>query len=945
MKRVIASLCLAATCLLVLSAPAGAVEFGLSEFDTSLSGPSGETVTQAGSHPYEMTIKLALNTEESGGKAFPVDSTKDILVALAPGFAGDQGATLRCATLDFLIVQPSIKPGGLGGPSCTDSTAVGTVTVEVGAGSGRTTIPAPLYNLEPPPGKVARLGFMIEAVPVTIDIALSETPPYNLVSITSKIAQSLEVFGAELEIWGVPGDPAHDEERGRCFQGTIACPAGTAERPFLTLPRSCTGPVETRYELDSWQKPGIFHKGGVLSHDEAVPPNPVGMSGCGKLGFSPGIQTKPSTTQAESASGLDFTVDVEDEGLKNPEGIANADISALRTAFPAGVTLNPSAAEGLGVCTKAQYESASLTAQGCPESSKVGSMEVDTPLLENHSLHGAVYVAQQDDPATKEPGAENPFDSLLALYLVIRDPELGVFIKLPAEVETEEGTGRLITTVEDLPPYPLSHVDLHLRSGPRAPLVTPPTCGIYATTTTLTPSSGAAPLTTTSSFQISSGPGGTPCPAPGAPPFDPGFSAGSLNNAAGSYSPFLMRLTRGDGQQDMTRFSAALPAGVVPRIAGVAKCGDAEIAAAAKKSGHEELAFPSCPQGSAIGSVIGAAGVGSALTYVAGKVYLAGPYNGDPLSAVAIVPAVAGPFDVGTVVTRVALRLNPVTYVGEIDGAASDPIPHILKGIPLKLRDLRVNVDRPGFTLTPTSCREQLTSATIFGSSLDPLSSADDVPLNRTSPYQAASCASLAFRPKLSLSLSGGTKRSSHPALHSLITYPKGPGYANIGSAVVTLPPSEFIDQGHISNPCTRSAFAAGTCPPGSVLGRAKAITPLLAEPLEGLVYFRSNGGERKLPDVVVDLRGLVSVVLIGAVDTKVKNGVGRLRTTFASAPDAPITSFTLDLKGGKQGLLVNSRNLCAHTLRADVDLSGQNGRAYNTRPPVAVSNCKKKHG
>lgn len=945
MKRLLLTFGACAALALALASPASAA-FGLNNFDVTFTGPDGAAVTQAGSHPFAMKTSFKVNTEEIGeSKIVPVEATKDLLVALAPGFAGDESATPRCATLDFLTLRPAIKPGGVPTPNCADSTAVGALNLQFGsAQEGILEQAAAVYNLEPPPGRVARLGFVVQSVPVTIDVALSDEFPYNLVAITSNISQALEVFGAELTIWGVPADPAHDEERGRCFEGGNVCPAGTAVTPFLTLPRSCTGPLETKYELDSWQHPGVFVEDGVLSHDDATPPNPVGMSGCGKLGFAPRTSVQPSTQSAESASGLDFALDVKDEGLKNPEGIANADIEAIQTAFPPGVTLNPSAAEGLGVCTKAQYEAASLTVQGCPDAAKVGTMEVQTPLLENDTLHGSLYVAQQDDPATTEPKAENPFDSLLALYLVVRDPQLGIFVKLAAEVEPDPVTGQLVTTLENLPQFPLSHVNVHLRSGPRAPLITPSTCGTYTTTATLWPSSGAAPLLTSSSFQINSGPGGGPCPPGGIAPFNPGFSAGSLNNAAGSYSPFLMRLTRGDGEQDMTRFSATLPPGVVPRLAGVAKCSDAAIAAAKTKSGRQEQASPSCPSAAQIGTVSGGAGVGNALTYVPGKLYLAGPYHGDPLSAVAIVPAVAGPFDVGTVVTRVALNLNPVTYRGEVDSAASDPIPHILKGIPLKLRDLRVSADRPGFTLTPTSCEPTATAASVFGSFIDVFNPADDVPVGLSSRYQASSCASLGFKPKLSLKLSGGTKRNDHPALHSVISYPQGGNYANIGRAVVILPPSEFIDQAHINNPCTRPNFAAGTCPPGSILGKAKAITPLLDEPLEGLVYFRSNGGERQLPDLVVDLHGVVNIVLVGAIDSKVtKGGISRLRTTFASAPDAPVTSFTLDLKGGKKGVLVNSRNLCAHKQRAEVNLTGQNGRRYDTRPAVVASGCAKK--
>src|SRR6185312_7323457 len=354
-----------------------------------------------------------------------------------------------------------------------------------------------------------------------------------------------------------------------------------------------------------------------------------------------------------------------------------------------------------------------------------------------------------------------------------------------------------------------------------------------------------------------------------------------------------------------------LPPGVVAKIAGLGKCPDAQVAAAKAKSGRQELAAPSCPAASQVGRTIGGAGVGSSLTYVPGQIYLAGPFGGAQLSIVAITPAVAGPFDAGTVVVRQAISLDPVTGEAIIDGSASDPIPHILKGIPLRLRDLRVYVDRPNFTLNPTSCEPEATRASIFGSGADAFNPADDAPAALTSPYRASNCAALGFKPKLALQLKGGTRRNDHPALKSTLTYPKGPGYANVDRAVVTLPPSEFIDNAHINNPCTRVQFAAHQCPKSSILGIAKASTPLLDEPLEGPVYFRSNGGERLLPDVVADLNGLFHVVLVGKVDSK----HARIRTTFDQVPDAPVSKFTLDLYGGKRGLLVNSRNLCAKAL------------------------------
>lgn len=939
MKRLLVTATAAALSILALAGTAHA-DFGLEEFDVTYSNSEGGAELRAGAHPFALTTDLRAITEEGPeGGPVPTELLRDLNVFQIPGLGGDLTAVPKCKTIDFLARPP--QGGQENATACPNSTVIGALDLTVGEVGKAPTFEAALYNLEPPPGKVARLGFFVVLIPVTIDLSISDVYPNEPVAEVSNVSEVLEFIASEFTVWGVPADPAHDKDRGTCLATGKSCPAGVPPRPFLTMPRSCQGPQATFWEADSWQDPGDWKEGFSLTHDEAIPPNPKGMSGCGKLAFDPSTLARPSTTSAESASGLDFEIDVIDEGLKNPEGIAKADISAVEIALPKGVTANPSAAEGLGVCTLAQYEAEELNTpkgQGCPDAAKLGTVEAETPLLEEHPVRGSLFLAQQDDPAT--PGQENPFGSLLALYMIFRDPGLGLFVKVPVEVQPNETTGQLVAFAEELPPFPLSHVVVHMRSGPRAPLVTPPSCGTYTTEALLYPSSGAEPLLSTSNFTIDSGPNGTSCPPSGPPPFNPGFEAGSLNNAASLYSPFSLRLTRQDGEGELTRFAATLPPGVVAKIAGVPRCSDAAIASAKTKTGRQELAQPSCPSDSQIGRVVGGAGVGTALTYVGGSLYLSGPYNGAPLSVVSVVPAVAGPFDVGTVVTRVALNLNPNTGEVEVDGAASDPIPHILKGIPLIVRDLRVYTDRPNFTLNPTSCAKLSTRATIFGSGADVFSSADDVAASATSPYQASSCASLAFYPKVSLELKGGTKRSQHPSLRTKVTYPypSGPGYANIGQAAITLPATEFIDNDHINNPCTRVKFNENACPANSILGSAKAVSPLLDDPLEGPVYFRSNGGERLLPDVVADLKGggfRFTVV----VAVKAKNG--RLRSRVLNSPDAPVSSFELSLKGGKEGLLVNSANLCKKKRTAKIELTGQNGRIHNSEVVVKTS-CKK---
>jgi hypothetical protein len=531
-------------------------------------------------------------------------------------------------------------------------------------------------------------------------------------------------------------------------------------------------------------------------------------------------------------------------------------------------------------------------------------------------------------------------------------PERGAIIKQAGKVEFDEDTGQITSTFDDLPPLPYSSFKLHFREGARAPLVTPPACGEYKTTVRFTPFSvkdDSEATEATAPFQIEHGADGGACPNGGLPPFKPGLIAGSINNAAGHFSPFNLRMFRTDPEQEITHFSIKLPPGITGKLAGIPYCPDSAIAAAKARTGPhggaEELANPSCPKASEVGHSLAGAGVGQVLAYVPGKVYMAGPYNGSNLSIVAITAAKAGPFDLGTVVVREALRINPETAEVFVDATGSDPIPHIIKGVPVHLRDIRAYVDRPEFVLNPTDCTPTSTASTLLGSGLDFSSEADDNPVTVTTRFQAADCASLPFKPQLSLRLIGATHRGAFPKLLTHLVM-NGIGEAGIDHAQVILPRSEFIEQGHFVTICTRTQFKEGagngaSCPAGSTYGTAKAVTPLLSEPLEGKVFLRANGGERKLPDLVIALHNSqVDFDLVGFVDS-VKGG--GLRSTFAAAPDAPVTSFDLALDGGSKGLFVNSTNLCKQKNRAKVSFGGQNGKGYSAKPVLRVK-CPKKH-
>jgi hypothetical protein len=952
--RRLACLCALAAGAILCVPVAAQASFGINNPDVTITESNGDPSTQAGTHPFALTASFGVNYSEETGKPVPEGRLKDLIIKQIAGLVGDTTAYPRCSTVDFLT-HPS-------GPNkCPLDTAVGVSANSVTDPNG--WYGTAVFNLTPPPGVLLRLGIHVVAVDVVVDVGLEASPPYLPVAAAHNVPESLYVFGNKTQLWGNPSDPEHDGQRGNCyaqnevlapgeefeFKNGSPCPVSANPSPFLTLPTRCSGQNVTVFAVDSWENSGAFLANGEPDltdpnwatesaelHDEEGNPQP--FTGCEKLGFNPSITAKPTTKAAQSPTGLDFSLDVKDEGLTSIEGLAQSDIKKAVVTLPEGMTVNPSQAEGLEVCSEADLEKETLDAQpgqGCPEASKIGTVEVETPLV-GEAIDGSLYVAK--------PYENLAGDSLIAVYMVFKSPQLGVIIKLPLRVEPDPKTGRLISITEDLPQVPFSHFRLHFREGGRSPLISPPSCGVYdghdgahePVRAVLTPWSGGAPLETTSAFEIISGPDESPCPAGGVAPFHPGFEAGTVNNAAGAYSPFYMRLTRKDAEQDMTKFSAVLPPGVLGKIAGLSKCSDAAIAAAKARTGphggQEELEHPSCPASSRIGRTVGGAGVGSQLTYVPGSLYLAGPVGPDQLSVVAITPAVAGPFDAGTVVVREALTANPVTAEAEVDGSHSDPIPHILKGIPLNLRDLRVYADRPDFTFNATNCQASKARATLFGSYLQPLNPADDVPVDLSARYQAANCAALGFKPKLGIKLKGGTKRGGHPALTAVVT-PRA-GDANFAEAVVTLPHSAFLDQAHIRTICTRVQFAAnggngGGCPKGSVYGHVTAWTPLLDEPLTGPVYLRSSN--HNLPDLVFALHGLFDVDLSARIDSI----HGGIRTSFENVPDAPVSRVVLKMQGAKKGLIINSRDLCGGKNRADAELSGQNDKVRDFRPLV----------
>jgi hypothetical protein len=897
---------------LAASVQADPANYGIESVHASLS------TSQAGDHS-DFTIDLTLKTEEHELPA----KTRDISIDLPQGLLANPIAAPRCSAVQFVGTDVEDKSNATG---CPQDSQVGiTHIIVANKFEGTADFVEPVFNLQPAQGEPARLGFIALTYPILIDTELR--PDYGITSTVRGADSLASLLESTTTLWGVPADEGHDEERLTPYeavhsQGAIETPdgkrqSGLAPVPFMSNPTRCGDVFPIRATATSYQLPEQISEGFTSLAPAA---------GCVLLDFNPDVSVKPTTANADSASGLDVSLTFPTDGFEQPNLLIEAEQRKVEVVLPEGVSVNPSQAAGLGVCSEAELarETASSPAgAGCPLSSKIGTVAAKSPLLEEPA-EGSLFLAKP---------YQNPFGTLLAIYLVVKVPDRGVAVKLSGKVMLDPDTGQLVTTFDDIPQLPVSSFKMHLREGTRSPLVTPSTCGIFTSTATFT-SWAEQVVTVHPSFEISRGVGGGLCQS-GTPPFEPGFEAGTLSNSAASFSPLYMRLTRRDGDQNLVRFSSTLPPGVLAKLAGVSRCPDQAIETAKAKSGEDELAAPSCPLNSEVGHLLAGAGVGPALTYVPGKIYFAGPYQGAPLSVVAIVPAVAGPFDLGTVVVREALALDPETAEVQIDGSRSEPLPRILAGIPLNVRDVRVYVDRPDFVLNPTNCDPETFRAQIWGGGIEPFSETDDVMLPLATRFQASNCSQLGFRPRLSLRLVGGTRRGSFPSLRAVLR-PRA-GDANISAAQITLPHSAFIEQNHFRTICTRTQFAAHQCPAGSIYGHVRAFSPLLDEPLEGPVYLRSS--DHVLPDLVISARGIVEANTVGRIDS-VK---GRLRSNFESIPDAPLSKVVLTMQGGKKGLFVNSTNICSRRYRATVRFIAQNGKAHDFNPTVRAG-CDKQH-
>ena len=881
--------CAATAAIAAVAAPAQATQ-PIKSFEVVTS------TTQAGGHP---DLRTTFELESPGHP----EAAQDVAVKLPEGVFGNPNAVTKCSADDFAL------------QACSIDSQVGVVTVRANfAGDDRFLLgTAPVFDMASRSAdETARFAFIapVANVPVNIPIRVRTASDYGLTMTVSGISQVIPLSTADITIWGFPAAGEHNNERFNV--GSPGNPAGCPNEasaqcasnrgtnphrstlrvvPLIDNPTICTGqPLSVALEVTTYQDEAHHSSAGA-----EYPPT----TGCEEESFEPVFNAALTSERADSAAGLELQ-------LKASQflGLANSP-SSLRSAtltLPEGISINPDAADGQTACSDAQANFGSEGPAGCPDSSKIGNFDIETPALDG-ALTGSIYIG--------EPQPGNQYRAFLIAS------GFGINAKIVASFTPNPNTGQLTMSVADLPQVPFEKFNLHLFASDRGLVATPTRCAVYQADSVFVPWNGVlAPQHSTPTMNISSGPNGSPCPGQ-IRPFEPSLVAGMSNALAGDYSAFSLKLDRADGDQYLGDLNFNLPPGFTGSLRGITYCPEAAIAAAAASLGRAQQSSPSCPSSSQIGTSNVAAGPGSHPFHAFGKMYLAGPFKGAPISLVAITPALAGPYDYGTVVVRVALHVDPLdAHVT----AVSDTMPSIIGGVPIRMRSIQVNIDKPHFTINPTNCSPFSIDSQGIG--------AEGTVADFSSYFHAVNCHALPFQPSFSIRQLGGQKktaRSQNPPLQ--IDLRTRPGDANIKSISVTLSNALEIDQAHLGNICSEKELAATECAGKTPIGKATTATPLLDQPLSGLVYAVSGSGG--LPRLAFILNGQVH--LVPRADTDTVKG-GRLRTTVPVVPDTPIGHFSFTLFGGKTGYLVNTRSLCAHAPIVDVSFTGQNGAAREKR-------------
>ncbi len=898
--------------------------FGAEHVELDPEGQSGAAETLAGRHPFQLTTTLDFNQTlepESTEPAAPA-LLKNLHFTLPPGLIGDPQATPKCSNLDFSTLY--VKDTNL----CPTDTVVGaaSVTLHEPANAGYVTVPVPLFNLTPAPGEPARFGFEAFNVPVVLDTAVQTGGDYSVQVNVANATSAAQVLGSQVTFWGEPGDPRHDGSRGwDCIAGGGDAPEGQSCEapdprptvPFLTLPTSCEGPLTATLSGDSWS--GEQLQGQASIH---------ALEGCGDLPFAPSIDVGPDVHSASTPTGLEVDSKVPQDGLLGAGARASADVRDSTVTLPVGVELSPSAANGLQACSEQeigfkgfngerQIDEFTPSAPSCPEASKLGLVHIKTPLLE-HELQGAIYLAT---PAPNGEVGNNPFNSLAALYLIAEEPVSRVLVKLAGEVSLNEETLQATTTFANTPQVPFEELRLDLFGGPRASLSTPPHCGAYQLGASITPWSAPTASEVQSApeeLSITEGAEASPCQDP--EPFAPGFSAQALSTQAGAFTPFTLTIARRDQDQALSGVSVKLPPGAAALLSEVTPCPEPQASEG------------SCGPESLIGHARVSAGLGSEpVSPPEGEVFITGPYRGAPFGLSIVAPAVAGPFDLGNVVVRSKIEVDPHTAQASIQ---SEPLPTELKGIPLQLKDITVSVDRPNFEYNPTSCAPMKVEGTLQG--------AEGQSHTVSSPFQVGGCQNLPFKPIVTAQTQGKTSKANGASLS--LKFASAKGQANVAKTVLTIPAILPARLSTIQKACLAKTFEANpaSCPEGSDIGQAVVHTPVLKSPLTGPIYLVSHGNAA-WPDAELVLQGEgITVILDG--QTAIKKGI--TTSSFQAVPDAPFSSLEASLPEGPHSALTTNLpvkakySLCGQKLQIPMVLTGQNGAPIEQKTKVSVQGC-----
>jgi hypothetical protein len=898
-----------------------------SDFCNATSNPGKFFFEEAAAHPnFGFTQFIVAHEPVLGipGTEQPKTELEYVRVDLPVGLSVNPGATPRCPIEVF-------EAGASGCESYGSKVGESGVTASVLGLLPLSPIPGatavPVFNLVPQQGQAARFGLELLGNEVFLEGDLASASDYHE-GFTIKVPHALPI-----ELGGLQG-----LVKGLILKNRLVFNGRAGDGTFLTTPSTCNGEAFTQSgseystllkaasyaEIEAGEQ---FPAGAGEALESPIPPGTSPKS-CSTIPYAPKLEVTAGTNETNAPAAAQVSVAV--PHFQQPTGQDSSTTKEATVTLPPGMGINPSAAaasNNLKTCENGQFVLHSTAAITCPAGSKIGTATITSQALPEGNLEGNVYIARQE---STDPASGNEY----RIFIDAASARYGIDVRLIGHVAADPLTGQLTTHIAGIPQVPYTSSTLNFVGGQRAVLSSPPTCGPNISVAQMTPWSGNPAATPTGSFSLHATPGGGGCAATlAARPFAPSFTAAPKSAKAGAYSPLKITLTRANGQQELKAATVALAPGMIGKLAGIPYCPPSALAAAAASTGTAEAAHPSCPAKSEVGVATVTAGTAATPLSITGNVFLSGPYHGAPLSLAVVTPATAGPFDLGTVVVRVALQVNPET--AQVT-AISDPIPDVFGGAQLSIRSIVLDLNKKEFTLNPTSCEKLATTATLDGGGANPASPAAWSSVAASVPFQTTECGALEFKPSLKTRLLGGrkaTRRVGHPKLQATLTAREGD--ANIARATLSLPRSEQIEQGHIKTICTRVQLAANECPKGAIYGHASAESPLLGEPLSGPVYLISS--DHALPDLLADLQGQVDIRLHGVITTVKK----RIRTTFSPIPDVPVSKFTLTMEGGKKGLLVNSKDLCAHKYFSKLNFLAQNGKTLvKKKLPLGVS-CK----